>query len=61
MKNVLILFAVILAFCFGTATIVLAWWAGGEDCDYYEFWQGDIQCTTADCNKGRNCGTLWYQ
>lgn len=61
MKNIIILFAVIMAFCFGTVTIVLAWWSGGEDCDYYTFWQGNIQCTTSDCNKGRNCGTLWYQ
>lgn len=37
MKNILILFAVIMAFCFGAATIVFVWWAGGEDCDYYTF------------------------
>lgn len=38
MKNILILFAVIMAFCFGATTIVFAWWAGGED---YTFWQGE--------------------
>lgn len=41
MKKLLTILTVIMAFCFEPATIVLAWWIGGEDCEYCIFWKGE--------------------